>query len=53
MHYNTINTMSITKRMETDYYLPNIFDNDFKLSLNKNMNKNKILNFLKKKDFYY
>ena len=51
--YNTINTMSITKRMETDYYLPNIFDNDFKLSLNKKMNKNKILNFLKKKDFYY
>jgi len=51
--YNTINTMSITKRIETDYHLPNIFDNDIKLSLNKKMKKDKILNFLKKKDFYY
>ena len=51
--YNTINTMSITKRLESDYYLPNIFDNEIKFSYNQKMKKDKILNFLKKKDFYY
>ena len=51
--YNTINTMSLTKRLESDYYLPNIFDNEIKFSYNQKMKKDKILNFLKKKDFYY
>jgi hypothetical protein len=49
----TFNTLTETKRLNSDIYLPNIFDKDNKSSYNKKMKKDKIIYFLKKKDFYY